>query len=171
MNSYRTLGEFVGVVLRVPKKDCVNFKFAPAHEFSPEGATEPVKVPDHWKHGQVVNEEVGREPWEKKTVMDRHFYGIEARDLGRRIVATVVVREKVVEDKRKFVFVDITKTPGVKPALEMKLVLGFPQVAGDIYVGKITVLRFTPHGLRAVPDEQDVVELNPEARASFRAAK
>ena len=158
MNSYRTLGEFFGVFIRVPKSGCANFKFVAAHEFTPAGASEAVKIPDHWKHGQVVDEEVGRQPYETKAkaVMNRHFYGLESTDFGRRIVATVTVREKVCDDGRKFVYLDITKTPGVAPAREMKLTMGFPQIADDIYVGKVTVLRFTPYGLRATSDE-DVV--------------
>ncbi|MEK7512277.1 MAG: hypothetical protein AAB575_04690 [Patescibacteria group bacterium] len=144
MASYTILREVSGVLVKVPKQG-VNMKFVSAHEFTPEGATEPVKVPDHWKHGQIVDEECGRDPSEGKAIMNRHFYRLESGDFGHRTVATVRVSEKTCDDGRKFVFVDITKTKDVAPANEMSLVLGFPQVADDISVGKITVLRFTPY--------------------------
>lgn len=167
MSSYKILREVTGVLVKVPKMGD-NMKFVPAHEFTPDGATEPAKVDDHWRHGQIVDEECGRDPSEGKAIMNRHFYGLGSGDFGKRIVADVKVCEKTMEDGRKFMFCDITKTSVLKPEFEVKLVLGFPPQEGDISVGKIVVLRFTPYvkrQLRAEPPE--VVEPKPAKQFSY----
>lgn len=179
MASYKILREVTGVLVKVPKMG-VNMRFVAAHEFTPDGAAEPVKVDDHWRHGQIVDEECGRDPSEGKAIMNRHFYGLGSGDFGKRIVADVKVCEKSMEDGKRFVFCDITKTSAsvLKPEFEVKLVMGFPPQEGDISVGKIMVLRFTPYVKRQLrTDAPDVVEAQDhsffrgECVTSSRAAK
>lgn len=169
MASYKVLREVAGVLIKVSKMGD-NMKLVPAHEFTPDGATEPVKINDHWRHGQIIDEECGREPFEPKAVMNRHFYGLGSGDFGRRIVATIKVVEKTCEGGRIFVFCDITKMVEVSPLFEMKLLPGFPPCDGDISVGKIMVLRFVPYVKRQLrTDAPEVVEA--QDHSFFRGEK
>lgn len=132
MSRYRVVKEVHGVKVAVPTKGCVHMQPVAAHEFiNDEGET--VKVPAHWKHGQMVGD--------TGVVLNRHFYNITDTDMeprgtktrtkktkeGRKVVttqvkqtinATVRVMEKVTDGGSKYIILDIFKTEG-KPEWEM----------------------------------------------------
>ena len=109
-NSYRTILTQEKVLVKVPIESH-DMRFKPEHEFVVNG--KPIKVPDRWQNGMAVG----------KVILNRHFYGIDKNDLGRKIVAMVEVIEKTTDGGRKFLMLDICKeSNGTKPVCQLKII-------------------------------------------------
>ena len=111
--NYQELKVVEKVLVKVPKGGAY-MEEIPEHKFELHGGT--INVPRHWRNGFVVVVSAG-----SKIILNRHFYGIKDRDLGRKIVATVKVIKKTTQDGREFVMLDIINAPdGTKPIYELK---------------------------------------------------
>lgn len=79
-------------------------------------------------------------------ILNRTFYGLAETDLGRAIVATVVIKTKTMDDGRQFSMFDVTKnTDQTPPSTEIKLMQGETLVEGDTpIIGSDWVIRFKP---------------------------
>lgn len=53
----------------------------------------------HWKFGMPLS----------GVILNCHYYGIEAEDFGKKILATVTVKMKTMADGRKYTLLDIKK--------------------------------------------------------------
>jgi len=124
--AYKTLTVRKGVIVKVPNfKDSVvtrmndsqhHMNKVPAHSFKLHGKT--IHVPEHWHHGQSFSLKF---TWPSNVIVNRHFYGINESDLGKRIVAEVKVVRKTTAVGRQFIALDITKAPeGSRPTFRLR---------------------------------------------------
>ena len=75
-------------------------------------AEKPVVIPPHYHNAFAIG----------KVVVNRNFYGLDHKDLGRQITAIVQVFEKNVGGGKKYTAIDFFKANGTRPVLELKIV-------------------------------------------------
>jgi len=99
--NYREVLARKNVMVKVPKEGLYMTKIG-AHEFKLHGKT--VSVDSYWKNGLSIPS-VGR----RGVILNRLFYGIEKKNLGKKIVARVEVIQKITRDGREYLMLNITK--------------------------------------------------------------
>lgn len=134
--NYRQVLIVEGVQVNVPRDSDFMVKTI-AHSF--ETASGKVIVPTRWKNSMMCGDYydqdgkrvsvgyMGRKERFKQLIISRSFYDISEDDLGRRIVATVIVSEKTTAEGRKFTLLDFHKNPNGRATCEMKIL---PDQAG-----------------------------------------
>jgi hypothetical protein len=96
-SSYTEMRTVFHVHKKVPKAQGKHMNPVAKHEFTlPDGTK--AQVPDHWRHGQMVD----------GIIINQHFYGINDDDLGNFIMATVKVVQKKTREGT-YIMLDITK--------------------------------------------------------------
>lgn len=117
--TYRSLLRQEGVLVKVPQKS-LHMRSMEAFKIG------RVTVPARWQNGM---------PLKGGVVLNRHFFGVENGDFGRRIVAAVEVMEKTTPEGRKFTMLNITKV-SIKPTHELKIADAAPKDTLSIQVLK-----------------------------------
>jgi len=108
--KYQTVLEVENVLVKVPKLSDF-MRLVP-------GDHPVASVPDHWAHGKPFPRH-NKNTIEMALILNCNFFGIEERDLGRRIIANVKVVEKTTSRGKVYLMLDITKVSGVATC-EMK---------------------------------------------------
>lgn len=136
MPSYRKIFTVSNVIVSVPRASDYMAKVS-AHSFDSDGDT--IIVPTRWKNSMMCGDYYdqdgkrvsvgakGRKERFKQLIISRSFYDISENDLGRKIVATVIVSEKTTAEGRKFTLLDFHKNPNGRATCEMKIL---PDPAG-----------------------------------------
>ena len=86
------------VLAQVPKEG-TNMNFIKAHDFKTDDGKQ-VFLPGHWQNGLLTS---------NGTIINRHYYGIDRSDLGKKVVASVQLVKKITTDGRVFLLVNILK--------------------------------------------------------------
>lgn len=133
--KYTTLLQESGVRVKIPNMSQFT-QFISAHSFNSENG--PVVVPAHWKSGMAIN---GTKT--DTVILNRHFYGIDREDLGKRITAIVkVVEKKEIGSDRVFTMVDIHKENG-RAVADLKFA---PEGDGILIAGTRTRINIVKRG-------------------------
>jgi len=148
--TYRLLTEIENVFVRVPKLSAAMRLLPGGHPI--------LSVPEHWAHGKPF-ERRDKRLFEAAIILNCNFFGIEERDLGRRIVAKVKAIHKVTTSGETYLMLDITKTSG-EATCEMKFYPTadesrtlFPGSYISI-LGSNSVITFAPLPVRVPMDEK-----------------
>ena len=135
--AYLPVVEQLNVLVKVPKEGSYMAKIE-ENEFELHGKM--IKVATHWKNGMLLS-------GGGQKILNRLFYEITEKDLGRKIVARVDIKEKTTRDGRKYIMLDIHKALiSDGPSLKIKFVedleeggINIPQTETKI------VFRSMPH--------------------------
>lgn len=84
--SYETVKEVASVLVKVPTLGTY-MNYLDAFQLPDDGGL----IPERYQNGMVLK---------KGHILNRNFYGLKENDLGRNVVATVVVKKKTMEDGR-----------------------------------------------------------------------
>jgi len=147
--QYQTVLEVTNALVKVPKLSDF-MRLVP-------GGYPVASVPDHWAHGKPIPRR-DKSLTETAIILNCNFFGIEERDLGRRIVANVKVIQKTTSRGQVYPMLDITKASG-EAICEMKIYLSADESKSlfpATYVrmqGSDSVVAFAPLPAR-VPKEE-----------------
>lgn len=83
----------------------------------------------HWKFGMPLS----------GVILNCHYYGIEEQDFGKKILADVTVKVKIMGDGRKYTLLDITKISNDRKGVEYDLkIQNTPEMESEKVAGAKT---------------------------------
>lgn len=137
----KLVGTFTGVRVNVPVVG-KNMQFFSTLSFTGEDGN-VVTIPDRWQSGFLAKAAIfiGGKLAKKPIICSRNFYQIGEADLGKSIVATVEIFDKVEVGGlgESFRMIDITKTDGIKTVADLKIVqnggpIGYQIPGSDFWI-------------------------------------
>ncbi|MGE5425532.1 MAG: hypothetical protein ACM3PZ_00375 [Bacillota bacterium] len=106
--SYKEIGSFEGVLLKVPSIDDIYMKWISKHKFNGR------EIPGHYRRGDLID---------GKLAITRNFYTIDAQEESRNLVADIKIFRKTTENGNT-ILIDIQ--PSKKMTASFRLKLGSP---------------------------------------------